>query len=99
MGVKNAMPVDRQVFEFYIETVKRLMPTANWCAAGIGKYQKIINEWSIELEWHTRTGMEDNIRINKHQLASSNAELVFLTKKFVRNMKDQLLIGKRLDKY
>ena len=22
MGVKNAMPVDRQVFEFYIETVK-----------------------------------------------------------------------------
>ena len=80
MGVKNAMPVDRRVFEFYIETVKRLLPSANWCAAGIGKYQKIINEWSIELGGHTRTGMEDNIRISKHQLASSNAELVFLTK-------------------
>ena len=80
MGVKNAMPVDRKVFEFYIETVKRLMPSANWCAAGIGKYQKIINEWSIELGGHTRTGMEDNIRISKNQLASSNAELVLLTK-------------------
>ena len=67
MGVKNAMPVDRKVFEFYIETVKRLMPSANWCAAGIGKYQKIINEWSIELGGHTRTGMEDNIRISKNQ--------------------------------
>ena len=24
MGVKNAMPVDREVFEFYIETLHRL---------------------------------------------------------------------------
>ena len=44
------------------------------------KISKIINEWSIELGGHTRTGMEDNIRTSKLQLASSNAELVFLTK-------------------
>ena len=42
MGIKNAMPVDREVFEFYIKTVKRLFPDANLCAAGIGKNQKII---------------------------------------------------------
>ena len=53
------MPVDRKVFEFYIETVKRLLPSANWCAAGIGKYQKIIKngqlslEVILELEWKT----------------------------------------------
>jgi 3-keto-5-aminohexanoate cleavage enzyme len=28
MGVKNAMPVDRTVFDFYVETTKRLMPNA-----------------------------------------------------------------------
>ena len=85
MGVKNAMPVDRRVFEFYVETVKRLIPSANWCAAGIGKYQKLINEWSIELGGHTRTGMEDNIRTNKNQLARSNAELVLITKELCAN--------------
>ena len=79
MGIKNAMPVDREVFEFYIKTVKRLLPDSNWCAAGIGKYQKIVNEWCIELGGHTRTGMEDNIRINKNLLAPSNASLVEIT--------------------
>ncbi len=36
MGVKNAMPADRDVFDYYVKTVKRLMPGAEWCAAGIG---------------------------------------------------------------
>jgi len=33
MGVKNAMPVDKPVFDFYIETLKRLTPDAEWCVA------------------------------------------------------------------
>ncbi|MED5530882.1 MAG: 3-keto-5-aminohexanoate cleavage protein [Pseudomonadota bacterium] len=79
MGVKNAMPVDRDVFEYYIKTVNRILPSANWCAAGIGKHQKTINQWCIELGGHTRTGMEDNIRLDKENLAPSNAALVNLT--------------------
>ena len=39
MGVKNAMPVDRPAFDFYIETLKRLAPDAEWCGAGIGPNQ------------------------------------------------------------
>jgi len=35
MGVKNAMPVDKDVFDFYIKTTKRLLPNAQWCAAGL----------------------------------------------------------------
>ena len=81
MGVKNAMPVDREVFEFYIKTVNRVLPGANWCGAGIGKYQRTMNEWCIELGGHTRTGMEDNIRLDKEHLAPSNAALVNLTRK------------------
>jgi 3-keto-5-aminohexanoate cleavage enzyme len=76
MGVKNAMPADERVMDFYIETLKRLAPDAQWCAAGIGPAQLTINEWSIAKGGHTRTGMEDNVRLDKNALASSNAALV-----------------------
>ena len=56
MGVKNAMPADEPIFDFYIETLKRLAPDAQWCAAGIGPSQLTINEWSIKKGGHTRTG-------------------------------------------
>ena len=76
MGVKNAMPVDREVFDFYIKTVNRLAPDAQWCAAGIGRHQATLNEWAIAAGGHTRTGLEDNVRWDKDTLAPSNAALV-----------------------
>lgn len=77
MGVKNAMPADRQVFDWYVETVTRLFgPDAPWCAAGIGANQSVLNEWSVSAGGHARTGLEDNIRLDKHTLAPSNAALV-----------------------
>ncbi len=76
MGVKNAMPVDREVFDFYIRTVKRLTPDADWCAAGIGRHQITLNEWCIAEGGHCRTGLEDNIRLDAGTLAPSNAALV-----------------------
>lgn len=76
MGVKNAMPADERIFDFYIETLNRLAPTALWCAAGIGPAQVTINEWAIAKGGHTRTGMEDNVRLDRDTLAPSNAALV-----------------------
>ena len=76
MGVKNAMPVDRDVFDYYIKTIQRLAPEADWCAAGIGRNQIVVNEWCIAEGGHTRTGLEDNVRIDKDTLAPSNAALV-----------------------
>lgn len=76
MGVKNAMPSDRPSLEFMIETTKRLMPDATWCAAGIGQHQATLNEWCAELGGHCRTGLEDNVRLDKNTLAPSNAALV-----------------------
>lgn len=76
MGVKNAMPADKDVFDFYVKTVERLMPDAEWCAAGIGANQLTLNEWSIAAGGHARTGLEDNIRLDKDRLAPSNAALV-----------------------
>ncbi|WP_018634428.1 BKACE family enzyme [Neomegalonema perideroedes] len=76
MGVKNAMPPDEPIFDFYIETLKRLAPEARWCAAGIGPAQLQINEWAIKKGGHTRTGLEDNVRLDRERLAPSNAALV-----------------------
>jgi uncharacterized protein (DUF849 family) len=76
MGVKNAMPADRRVFDFYIETLARLAPDAQWCAAGIGPDQITVNEWCIAAGGHTRTGLEDNLRLDRTTLAPSNAALV-----------------------
>lgn len=76
MGVKNSMPADEPIFDFYIETLKRLAPDAQWCAAGIGPAQYTINEWAISKGGHTRTGLEDNVRLDRNTLAPSNAALV-----------------------
>ena len=77
MGVKNAMPADRNVFDFYVQTVKRLFgEDAPWCAAGIGANQSLLNEWSVSSGGHARTGLEDNIRMDRNTLAPSNAALV-----------------------
>lgn len=76
MGVKNAMPADEPIFDFYIETLIRLAPDAQWCAAGIGAAQHTINEWAIRKGGHTRTGLEDNVRLDRERLAPSNAALV-----------------------
>lgn len=77
MGVRNAMPADRDVFDFYIRTVWRLFgPDAPWCAAGIGVNQIVLNEWSVSSGGHARTGLEDNVRLDRTTLAPSNAALV-----------------------
>jgi 3-keto-5-aminohexanoate cleavage enzyme len=75
-GVKNAMPAIRDVLAFQVGQLNKLMPEATWTAAGIGRHQLEVNRWSLELGGHCRTGLEDNIRIDRDRLAASNAELV-----------------------
>lgn len=77
MGVKNAMPVDKEVFDFYVQTTKRLFgEDAPWCAAGIGAHQLTLNRWAVTAGGHARTGLEDNVRLDRQTLAPSNAALV-----------------------
>ncbi len=79
MGVKNAMPADRESFDFFRRTLARLAPDAQWCAAGIGRHQLEVNEWCITAGGHCRTGLEDNVRLDRERLAPSNAALVART--------------------
>jgi uncharacterized protein (DUF849 family) len=76
LGVPNALPADREVLEFELAQLERVLPGATWTAAGIGRHQLTVNEWALELGGHCRTGLEDNLRFDKQRLAASNAELV-----------------------
>ncbi len=76
LGIPGALPADRQVLEFELAQLERVLPGATWTAAGIGRHQLTVNEWSLELGGHCRTGLEDNLKFDKDRFASSNAELV-----------------------
>jgi uncharacterized protein (DUF849 family) len=76
MGVPNAMPARRTIFDFLRAELADVLPGATWVAAGIGRHQWEVNQWCLETGGHCRTGLEDNLRVAPDRLASSNAELV-----------------------
>lgn len=76
LGIPGALPADRAVLDFELEQLERMLPGATWTAAGIGRHQLTVNEWSLELGGHCRTGLEDNLKFDKERFAASNAELV-----------------------
>jgi uncharacterized protein (DUF849 family) len=76
LGIPGALPADREVLEFELAQLTRVLPGATWTAAGIGRHQLAVNEWALELGGHCRTGLEDNLKFDKDRFAVSNAELV-----------------------
>jgi uncharacterized protein (DUF849 family) len=76
MGIPNAMPARRSIFDFLRAELKEVLPRATWVAAGVGRHQWEVNQWCLEAGGHCRTGLEDNLRIEADRLAASNAELV-----------------------
>jgi 3-keto-5-aminohexanoate cleavage enzyme len=76
MGIPNAMPARRSIFDFLRAEIADVLPGATWVAAGIGRYQWEINQWCLETGGHCRTGLEDNTKFDQTRLAASNAELV-----------------------
>jgi 3-keto-5-aminohexanoate cleavage enzyme len=76
MGIPNAMPARRSIFDFLRSELKEVLPRATWVAAGVGRHQWEVNQWCMETGGHVRTGLEDNLRIEPDRLAASNAELV-----------------------
>lgn len=79
LGVQNAMPADEHLLDILLAETRRVIPGATWTAAGIGRHQAPVMDWALARGADAvRTGLEDNIRISKERLASSNAELVSL---------------------
>jgi uncharacterized protein (DUF849 family) len=77
MGVKNAMPAEEHLLDILLDETRRVLPKATWTAAGIGVNQNRVMGWALAREADAvRTGLEDNVRVDKDRLAASNAELV-----------------------
>jgi 3-keto-5-aminohexanoate cleavage enzyme len=77
MGIKNALPVEKYLLDLMLSVLKRVAPNATWTAAGIGRHQSDVIEWVLQRNGDAvRTGLEDNVRIDRDRLATSNAELV-----------------------
>ncbi len=76
LGIANALPARRTVFDFLRSELAALMPEATWVAAGTGRFQWEVNQWCLEAGGHVRTGLEDNIKFDSTRLAANNAELV-----------------------
>jgi uncharacterized protein (DUF849 family) len=76
LGIKNALPPRRKTVEFMLSELDELLPGTTWTAAGIGRFQLEMARWSLELGGHVRTGLEDNIKLDRATLAPSNAALV-----------------------
>ena len=76
LGIPNALPARRSVFDFLRAEIAEVLPQATWVAAGVGRAQWEVNQWCLAEGGHVRTGLEDNLRIEPDRLAASNAELV-----------------------
>jgi uncharacterized protein (DUF849 family) len=77
MGIRNALPVDQALLDLLLSVLKRVAPNATWTAAGIGRHQGEVIDWVLQRGGDAvRTGLEDNVRIDRNRLAMSNAELV-----------------------
>jgi 3-keto-5-aminohexanoate cleavage enzyme len=79
LGVKNALPAQERLLDLLLAELRIQLPDATWTAAGIGRFQLEVMEWALRRKADgIRTGLEDNIRVNRERLARSNAELVAL---------------------
>ena len=78
MGMPNALPVRREVLEFLVSELPKVLPGATSTTAGTGRHRLEVNRCAAELGGDLRTGLERNVRYDKTRLAHSNAKLVGL---------------------
>jgi len=76
LGGLGSLPARRQVLDFLVAEMHDLFPQATWMASGLGQHQEVVMDWALSLGGHIRTGLEDNIRLTRDELAPSNAVLV-----------------------
>ena len=65
LGVKNAMPADREMLEFYVAHAEAAGARGTWTAPASAGTSSTLNRWSLELGGHCRTGLEDNVRCDR----------------------------------
>ena len=75
-GAGHALPARRDILEFEVAKLRESLPCPTWTAAGVGRHRFEVAARVLEMGGHCRTGLEDNIRMDRATLAPSNAALV-----------------------
>lgn len=81
MGIRNAMPVDREVFEICVRTLRRLSPRhldRRRHRARPDDLGSIV----LGTRGHSCIVMEDKVRLDRETLALSNAALAIVIRPF-----------------
>lgn len=76
LGVPGGMNGSPQNVLYMKEHLAKLIPTATWAVAGIGKWHIPCSLTALVNGGHIRVGFEDNIYYHKNVIAESNAQLV-----------------------
>lgn len=76
LGVPGGMNGSPLNVIYMKEHLARLIPTATWAVAGIGKWHIPASLTALVNDGHIRVGFEDNIYYHKNVIATSNAQLV-----------------------
>ena len=82
-GIPGALPAKESVYAFLLSELQEVLPDATWTCTGVGRHSFECNKWSLARGGHVRSGLEDNVMIDKGVLAKSNAELVAKTISFM----------------
>ena len=64
MGIPNAMPARRSIFDFLRSELKAGAAGRNLGRGRHRPHQWEVNQWCLETGGHCRTGLEDNLRID-----------------------------------
>lgn len=81
----GGVPARRDLFDFLHARIREELPQATFGAMGTGRQQLTVNEWTLDVGGHCRTGFEDNVRFDQSRLALDNAELVARVVELVRS--------------
>jgi 3-keto-5-aminohexanoate cleavage enzyme len=67
--------------ESHLDYILSLLPAGTtWTASGVGRFQKVMLAFALSRGGHCRTGLEDNIYVEKGVLAKGNRDLVIQLK-------------------
>lgn len=73
LGVKGGLAASEENIKLL---VSRIPKGATWTAAGIGRFEFPVAEYSLKMGGHVRVGLEDNLYLEKGVLAKGSDELV-----------------------
>jgi uncharacterized protein (DUF849 family) len=86
MGILGGLPAETQTLVALYETAKRQIGDFTWSTCAAGKAQMLMCTTALTMGGNVRVGLEDNLYIDKGQLAKSNAEQVTKIAKIAREL-------------